>query len=141
MVAEYRDTGRRFRPGSRGGPGRPRGCTKSEHLRRSLIESVTPEHVKAVALKPYELALDGDVAAARCYLEQTVGRPLQAVELSAPADPGITAMRLLNTIMDALSPLTNYAEIRDLIVKGLRRLEVGPGDGPSRLESSDDLLN
>ena len=137
MVAEYRDTGGRFRPGYRGGPGRPRGCTKAEHLRRSLIDSVTPEHVKAVALKLYELALDGDVAAARCFLDHAVGRPGIAVELSAPADPGIDPMRLLNTIMDALSPLTNYNEIRDLIVNGLRKLEVGHGDGPERLESSD----
>ena len=51
-------------------------------LRRLALETETPEQVSRVFVKLRELALEGDVAAARTYLTFTIGRPPQAVELS-----------------------------------------------------------
>jgi hypothetical protein len=96
---------------------------------------VTAEQVVAVARKLYELALDGDVSAARCWLEHIIGRPVQAVELTAPS-PGIAPMAIVRLVIDALSDLPNYEEIRARLVAAFERLEP-TRDGPARLEPSD----
>jgi hypothetical protein len=105
-------------------------------LRRALLESVTTEQVVAVAHKLHEMALGGDVSAARCWLDHMIGRPLQAVELSAPAGPRLDPLALVGIITEALSDLPNYEEIRARLVAAFRRLEP-TRDGPARLEPSD----
>jgi hypothetical protein len=132
----YRHDNGRFVSGNPGGPGRPRGCKPAETLRRALFDSVTAEQVVAVARKLHELALDGDVSAARCWLDHMIGRPVQAVELSAPVGPRLDPLALVGIITEALSDLPNYEDIRARLVAAFRRLEPTP-DGPARLEPSD----
>jgi hypothetical protein len=132
----YRHDNGRFVSGNPGGPGRPRGCKPAETLRRALFDSVTAEQVQAVIRKLRELALDGNVTAARCFLDHAVGRPVQALELSAPASPGISPMTVVRLVIDALSDLPNYDEIRARLVAAFERLEP-TRDGPARLEPSD----
>jgi hypothetical protein len=91
--------------------------------------------VAGVVRKLYELALDGDVAAARCWLDHAIGRPMQAVELSAPVDQGLDAMTVLRVVMDTLAPLPNFTEIRIKLGEAFRRLET-TRDGLVRPEPS-----
>jgi hypothetical protein len=55
-----------------------------KELRRALLECATEEKVKAVEESLHELAVGGDVAAAKVWLDHVVGKPLQAVEVSGP---------------------------------------------------------
>jgi hypothetical protein len=132
----YRNNGR-FVPGHPGGPGRPRHCKPAETLRRALLDSVTPEQVRAVINKLYELALDGDVAAARCWLEHTTGRPVQAVHLSSPAAPKIDPVTVVHMIMDALSSLPNFDEIQKRVGEAFQSPKEPTHDGLARPESDD----
>lgn len=68
----------RFAPGSAPGPGRSAGT--GEH-RRALLAAVTPEDVQKVAETLRDLALDGDVGAAKVLLERVLGRPKDQPEL------------------------------------------------------------
>jgi hypothetical protein len=131
----YRSNNGRFVPGNPGGPGRHRGCQQAEVLRRALLDSVTAEQVVAVARKLHEMALGGDVSAARCFLDHAVGRPGLAVELTAPANPQLSLMTLVRVVIDALSDLPNYEEIRAMLVEAFQRLEPAR-DGSVRLEAS-----
>jgi hypothetical protein len=64
-----------------------------------------------------ELALAGDITAARLYLEYCVGRPVQALELSGPdgeklgGDPVADVERILETLStDQLKSLQELTE-------------------------------
>src|SRR3954468_11494102 len=87
------------KPGSNGRPGHtPDGkfargnklasgnpvAKRMYELRRALLDAADAGTVQRVARKMGELAAGGDVAAARLYLEYTVGRVPQAIELSGP---------------------------------------------------------
>src|SRR6516165_11000761 len=69
----------RFTPGNAIGKGNP-GNRRQRELREALLECATPEKVKAVEEALHELAVGGDVAAAKVWLDHVVGKPLQAVQ-------------------------------------------------------------
>jgi hypothetical protein len=101
--------GGRFAPGhgySRG----PRN-TRMATLRAALLDAATPEDVRAVGAKLAELAKGGDVQAARVWLEYTVGRPAQQVELTgAEGEPlGVDWNRIEAAVLAALAPFGEQA--------------------------------
>jgi hypothetical protein len=51
-------------------------------LRIALLDAATPEKVQAVGDKLVELALAGDVGAAKVWLDHVVGRPPQSVAIT-----------------------------------------------------------
>jgi hypothetical protein len=61
-------------------------------LRGALIDATTPEKVKAVGDKLVELALAGDVSAAKVWLDHVVGRAPQTVAVT-DADRGFFGYR------------------------------------------------
>lgn len=99
-VGRDRMTGR-FAPGWKGGPGS--GLSRRQYeLRKELVEAQTPEYVRAVGKKLLKLALDGDVQAARVWLEYVVGKPTQAVEISGPDGAALDLTSVVSVIMLAL---------------------------------------
>src|SRR4051812_39257683 len=74
-------------------------------LRRALLDAADAGTVQRVARKMGELAAEGDVAAAKLYLEYAVGRVPQAIELSGPdGEPiGLDWGRVHTAIMGALA--------------------------------------
>jgi hypothetical protein len=79
--------------------------------------------VVAVTRKLYELALDGDVSAARCWLDHVVGRPVQAVQLSSSAAPKIDPVTMMQVVLEALADLPNFDQIRHLLSEAFRPKE------------------
>jgi hypothetical protein len=67
----------RFVPGNKLGKGNPHAKRVAE-LKAALLESETPERVTAVMGKLYELAIDGDVAACKEYLNRLFGKEVVA---------------------------------------------------------------
>lgn len=67
-----RDRKGRFAPGATPGPGREKG--RREH-RQALYDAVSPDDVARVVKTLRDLALAGDVAAARVLLDRLLGRP------------------------------------------------------------------
>jgi hypothetical protein len=90
--------------------------------RRELLEAATPEQVRAVMAKLYEMAVGGDVAAAKVWLSHIVGLPKQAVEISGPdgesIGPDLAAWT--RVILDALAP---FDEARWAAAAALARWE------------------
>lgn len=80
----------RFGAGNPGGPGRPKGRRTTE-LRRAAEEAVTPDMVRGVLRKVAMQALQGNLAAARIFLERTLGRP---AEIPAGEPLGIEPLKL-----------------------------------------------
>ena len=78
------------------------GNARMRELRRTLVEAATPEKVKAVEESLHELAVGGDVAAAKVWLDHVVGKPVQAVELSGPDGQALDLPAIVATIMVAL---------------------------------------
>src|SRR5947207_113616 len=64
----------RFAQGNPGGPGNPLN-RQIALLRAALLDATTPEMMKNVFQKVYELALEGDLAAIKVFLQYTVGKP------------------------------------------------------------------
>ncbi len=69
-----RDAGGRFAPGNAGGPGNPM-ARKVASLRKALLDSTTPEQIMEVAEKLRQLAIEGDVPAAKLFYAYTLGKP------------------------------------------------------------------
>ena len=68
--------GGRFASGNPGGPGRPKGRHETE-LRRAAQDAATPDMVRGVLRKVAMQALQGNLTAARIFLERTLGRPAE----------------------------------------------------------------
>lgn len=75
-----RDAAGRFTKGNVGGPGNPY-ARHTAALRRALAESVTEDEIHELGRQLYQLALGGDLAAAKLLLSYAVGKP------APPADP------------------------------------------------------
>ena len=71
----------RFLPGNPGGPGNP-FAGKVAKLREAGWKSVKPAEVRKVYRKLLDLALSGDVPAARLLLDRLLG-PVEAVDVKA----------------------------------------------------------
>jgi hypothetical protein len=78
------------------------GNRRQRELRAALIEAATPEKVKAVEEALHELAVGGDVAAAKVWLDHVVGKPVQALEVSGPDGQALDLPAIVSTIMIAL---------------------------------------
>ncbi len=74
-----RQAGGRFGPGNRGG-GVTGAAAKAGHLRRKLFEAETPERVKQVVEALFVEATQGNVAAAKEYLDRVIG-PAKAFDV------------------------------------------------------------
>jgi hypothetical protein len=105
------------------------GNKRMKELRRALLECATEEKVKAVEESLHELAVGGDVAAAKVWLDHVVGKPLQAVEVSGPDGQGLGVEVLMTAVLAALAP---YPEARLAVAARLKGVgrghDAGPGD-------------
>jgi hypothetical protein len=133
--ANGRVPGGRFAPGhtySRG----PRH-TRMAALRAALLDSATPEDVRAVGTKLAELARGGDVQAAKVWLDFVVGKPPQAVELTGADGEslGLDWSRVEAAVLAALAPFGGQA--RFAVALALR----GVVTDADRAEQPGDLLN
>jgi hypothetical protein len=75
--ANGRDARGRFVPGNAGGPGNPFYRRQAE-FRRAMLALFTPEDVASLLRVMLALGRNGDVAAARVFLEYVVGKPHKA---------------------------------------------------------------
>jgi hypothetical protein len=123
----------RFAPGNQAAVGNP-GNTRMKELRRALLECATEEKVKAVEESLHELAVGGDVAAAKVWLDHVVGKPVQAVKLSGPDGAALDLPAIVATIMVALG---DEPAARVKVAAAFRKLgssadgdAVGGGPGP-----------
>jgi hypothetical protein len=72
-----RDANGRFVQGNAGGPGNP-FYRKQVEFRRAVLELFTPEDVMSLLRVMLALGRNGDVAAAKVFLEYVVGKPHKA---------------------------------------------------------------
>ena len=94
-----------------------------------MIEAATPEKVRAVEESLHELAVGGDVAAAKVWLDHVVGKPLQAVEVSGPDGQGLGVEVLMTAVLAALAPFPEARLAVAARLKGVGRgHDAGPGD-------------
>lgn len=70
---DARDSKGRFKPGWRGGTGRP--LSHRAKMLKLIEKSITPDQVLACLKSLAESAASGDVQAARLLLEYSVGKP------------------------------------------------------------------
>jgi hypothetical protein len=75
---------------------------RMRELRQALLDCATPEKVREVEASLHELAVGGDVHAARTWLEFCTGKPPQAVELAGPDGESLDLPSVVSTIMIAL---------------------------------------
>ena len=87
----------RFAPGNAISQGNL-GNKRMKELRRALLECATEEKVKAVEESLHELAVGGDVAAAKVWLDHVVGKPVQALEVSGPDGQALNLPSIVSTI-------------------------------------------
>jgi hypothetical protein len=118
----------RFGAGNRFGQGNPQHRKMAE-LRAAMLEAVEPEQVKGLTRKLCELALAGDVPAARLVMEYALGKPVQAVELTGAAgEPrGLDWAGVQAAILEALAP---FGEARVAVALKLRSLTDDARDAP-----------
>jgi hypothetical protein len=116
-----RDGAGRFAPGNRLAAGNPLAKRMHAH-RKALLDSTTPEDVQRVGRRLFDLAVGGDVAAAKVWLEYVVGKPPQALELSGPdGEPlGVDWERLQNVMLGALA---RFPEAKVALAAELRQLD------------------
>jgi hypothetical protein len=121
-----------FAPGNKIGQGNP-NAKRMYELRRSLLESATPRDIQAVAAKLVELAKDGDVAAAKIWLEFTCGKATQPIEVSGPDGEPLGASVVLSAIMVALK---DDPSARLKVAAAFRKLSLtGPDEHNGESES------
>ena len=114
---EPRETNGRYAPGNPGGPGRPKGRRVTE-LRRAAMEAVTPDMIRGVLRKVAMQALQGNLSAARIFLERTLGR---AAEIPAGEPLGIEPLKI-KTVADCTAAVQ---KVTDAVCRG--ELDVIPG--------------
>jgi hypothetical protein len=91
----------RFAPGNRVAKGNSI-ARRMHDLRQTILDATTAEQVAEVWDAVRKLALGGDVSAARLYIEQTIGQPAKAIELSGPDGAALDLPSVVTTIMIAL---------------------------------------
>jgi hypothetical protein len=74
-----RDGHGRFRKGWRGGPGNPRGDQRSAAWMK-WMDLATPEKVGKVFNAVYKAACDGDMEAARIFLDRSLGKVQDGID-------------------------------------------------------------
>ena len=104
-----------------------RGPGAVQELRQAVLDAVTFDQVKAVINKLAEQAGNGDVSAARVFLEHTCGKPPQALELSGPDGEslGLDPAGLMPTILVALA---EHPEAKIAVAAALQKLRHADDD-------------
>jgi hypothetical protein len=74
-----RDMCSRFVAGNPGGPGNPY-ARQTAAFKKAIHAATTPDEAKALARKIYELAMEGNLAAAKLYFSYTAGKPQEAMD-------------------------------------------------------------
>ena len=116
----------RFALGNQAAAGNPINRRMKE-LRRALLDSTSPEDVKAVGQTLWELATGGDVQAAKVWLEFVIGKPPQALEVSGPDGQALGMEVVMTAVLAALAP---YPEARLAVAAGLKEVGHVSGDDP-----------
>jgi hypothetical protein len=120
----------RFKPGNAGGPGNPH-AGKVQQLRAALYECTTREDMIAVWTQLKNLALGGDLAAIKEFLDRTVGKATIPVELQLSAG-GVEV--LSDAELEAIV-------LSSRVVDGGELAERKPGELPAAaVGSGDDVL-
>ena len=101
-----------FTKGNKGGPGNPHARHVAQ-LRQAFLEAATPQRMQQLADKLFALALAGDVAAARLFLEHSVGRP------AAAPDPDRLDLEELRLYRDMPDVKQLVALLHDRVAAGL----------------------
>jgi hypothetical protein len=99
----------RFVAGNPGGPGNP-FARQTAAFRKAIHAATTPDETKALARKIYDMAMEGNLAAAKLYLSYTAGKP------QAEMDPDRVDVHELQVFRDT-APLKE--ESAHLIEAGL----------------------
>lgn len=117
-----------FAPGNKIAKGNVMARRMAE-LRQVALDTETPEQVSEVFVRLRELALEGDVAAAKTYLTFTIGRPPQALELSGPEGSplGLDVHAIQTVILSALAG-PQYADARIALAGELKKLAADARD-------------
>jgi hypothetical protein len=85
----------RFQPGNTFGT-RKLHTQRASQFRKAFQSAVTDEEMALMAKQMVQIALAGDVAAARFVAEYTMGKPLQQeVEMDASSTPGQLVINLV----------------------------------------------
>lgn len=115
-----RDEAGRFGPGNAIARGNP-NARKAYELRKAVLDSIDPATAAEILLKMGELAIAGDTTAARVWLEYTVGKPAQTIELSGVDGEslGVDWSKLQPVILGALS---HFPEAKVQVALALRGL-------------------
>jgi hypothetical protein len=108
----------RFRPGWKGGPGRPCRQTEQTYL-RVLFEVVSPEDWGKVCERALAQALEGDARAREWLGNYLIGRPRQAVEVFSEPDREPLS---LGMIFAAIEQANIEPEIRTKLALAFREL-------------------
>jgi hypothetical protein len=58
------------------------GRTQRSNYRKELVDADTPQKIRKLGNKLYDLAMEGDIAAARLWLDHVVGKPLTSIEVT-----------------------------------------------------------
>jgi hypothetical protein len=97
------------------------GARRMHELRQAVLDAVNVDQVKNVINKLAELAGNGDVAAARVFLEHCIGKPVQALQLSGP--DGQSLGPDLNAITPTiLTALAEHPEAKIVVAAALQKL-------------------
>jgi hypothetical protein len=121
----------RFGKGNRFGRGNPY-LVRVHALRAKLAECATDDDLTRIVRKLSDLAAEGDVSAARLWLEYAVGRPVQALELSGPdGEPLGGDLATLRSVI--LTALDRHPAAKVEVAMALMRLRCtdGPDTGSS----------
>jgi hypothetical protein len=114
-----RDELGRFGPGNTLSRGHA-GHRKVSEMRRAALAAETPDRVATVIGKLYDLAAEGDVPAAKVYLETVIGKSVQGVEISGPdGSPLERSAELSAALGAALSPFSE--EVRFAVLGTIKR--------------------
>lgn len=98
---EGRDETGRFTPGNKAAKNN-RGRARMQELRDALLEAGTPERIAEVEASLREMAIGGDVSAAKLWLGYMVGMPIQAVEVSTPDGKTLDVALVAAVVMEAI---------------------------------------
>jgi hypothetical protein len=108
--ADGRTANGTFAPGNQFARGNP-NARKMAALRAALLEAATAERMKALGEKLYELAMAGDLAAAKLLLVYAVGKPFDAAHPDrldldewAVASAAPTVGQFLRAFVDSVRP-------------------------------------
>jgi hypothetical protein len=121
-----RDTLGQFSKGNPGGPGNPFARLVAE-LRKLAVEAVPPEKLRAIFVKMSDLALEGNVQAAKFVTSYLIGKPPPAPEpdrvdinewsLMKEEAPMMKELALHGKTPDPILPLTCARSLREHTTK------------------------